>query len=95
MDRHAHIRSTKLCDNTAVAEFHVGVDNALRVKQHIHLLIGQAKQMVGFNHLKSLIDHGCRINRNFGTHTPVRMTQCVLHGNILKLIAGIVAERAA
>ncbi|MNN47173.1 hypothetical protein D3C81_1615850 [compost metagenome] len=50
---------------------------------------------MGFNDLQPFIDHGCRINRDFGPHAPVRMAKRILHCNILQLITGVIPERAA
>ncbi|MNR09332.1 hypothetical protein D3C85_1255280 [compost metagenome] len=68
------------------------MDNALRMEQHLNLFIRQTEQPVGFDDFQTFIDHGGRVNRDFGSHAPVGMAKRIFNCDIFKLIPGKVPE---
>ncbi|MOA40242.1 hypothetical protein D3C78_1620970 [compost metagenome] len=95
LNRNPHIRRAKLSYNAMIGKFHKRMDDAFRMDYYVDIIVGQAKQPMGLNHLKPFVHHRCGINRYFCAHGPVGMIQGLLHRDALKLGTGAVAERAA
>ena len=61
--------------------FNKGMNDALAVNHHIHLLQRQAVQAHGLNDFQALIHQCGAVHRNLGTHLPVGMLQCIGTGH--------------
>ena len=93
LDWQFHIRCSKLGHNSTIFKFDHGMNQALRLDYDLYLIKINSEQPLCLNHFKSFIYHGCRIYRYLLTHCPVRMLQCLFHGNILHLLFFPSAER--
>ena len=72
LDRQFHIRRSKLRHYRSIFKFHHRVYHTLWLQNDLYTIKIHIKQMTGFDHFQTLIDHRCRIYRNLASHAPVR-----------------------
>ena len=75
LNRQAHVGWPQGRPNRAIHELGHRVHQALPMQNHVDLLVWQAKQPVRFDDFESLVHQGCRIDRHFWPHHPVRVRQ--------------------
>ena len=71
------------------------MNHALAVNKNVYFIGGHIKEPRRFNKLQSLVHHCSRIDGNFCAHTPVRMLERLLDGDIFQVIACSAEERSA
>lgn len=54
---------------------HQGMDDGLRMHDHVDLVWGRSVQMHGLDDLQAFVHHGCRIDGNFLPHGPIGVLQ--------------------
>ena len=90
-----HIRIADLRYDGAILIFHHGMDQALRLHDHLNPVIGHAEQPVGFDDLQPFIKHGCRIDGDLPSHMPCGMLQTIRQRDLLQFLCRSPAERTA
>ena len=95
LNRQTHVRWGKLGDHRTVFVFHQRMNDRLGVNNDRQFLGGQAEQPASLDHLKSLVHHRGRIDRDLRPHPPVGVIERFFDGNPFHLFAGMMPKRAA
>ena len=88
-------RATLVREDGAVVEFDHGMDDALRMHDHVDALQRHAEEIVGFDDLKTFVQHGCAVHGDLAAHVPCGMGKHVAHGGSLHLFLRPCAQRTA
>ena len=95
LDGKSHIRGAQLGLEGAVDEADGGVDDALRVDDHLDRVVVDIVQPVRLDDLQALVGEGRRIDGDLGAHRPGRVLEGLLGCDGGHLVGGCVKERAA
>ena len=72
-DGDPHVGITQLCQYRAVDIFHHGMDDALRMDDHIQLLGRHVEEELGLDQLQTLVHERGRVDRDLAAHRPLGM----------------------
>jgi hypothetical protein len=75
LDRKSHVRGAQLGLEGAVHEPDGGVDDALRVDDHLDRVVVDIVQPVGLDDLQALVGERCGVDRDLGAHRPGRVAE--------------------
>ena len=81
LDRESHVGGAQLGLEGAVDEPDGGVDDALRVDDHLDRVVVDIVQPVRLDDLQALVGEGRRVDRDLGAHRPGRVPQGLLRGH--------------
>ena len=95
LDGNSHVRESELRLEGAVDELDQGMDEALRMDEHIDLLVVQIVQPACLDHLQALVGERCRVDRDLGAHRPVGVSERLVRGRRRDAFRWPVAERTA
>ena len=85
MDWQTHIRSTELRHHRSVLKTNHGMNNTLRLYEHMDILRFNIKKPLCLNNFQTFIYHCRRIRCNLVPHRPLRVRQRLLHRHLLQL----------
>ena len=85
----------QLGDRGAVGELDHRVHDRLRVHHHLDLVVVDAEQLVGLDHLEALVHQRRRVDRDLRAHLPRRVGQRLVDVDVGELGARAAAERPA
>ena len=95
LDGKAHIRLADLGKNRSVAELHHGMYQTLRLYHDADFFHRHTEQKTCLDHLQTFV-YQCRgVDRDFRSHAPVRVLQCILRAHIFQFFPLFAAERPA
>ena len=71
------------------------MDDRLRVNDDLDVVVVQAKEVVGLDHLQALVHQGGGIDRDLAPHAPVGVAGGIGHGGLVQISRVPVAEGTA
>ena len=95
LDRETHVRNAELGDNGAILIFHHGVNDALGMHEHLDLRGIHVKEPLGFDHFKSLVDEGGRVDGDLLAHGPGGVAKSVLRSYVFQILRFFATEGTA
>ena len=94
-DRQANIRRRGLRDGGAIAEFHHGMHDGLRMHGHIDAARWHIEQSVCFDDFKTFVHQRGRVDGHNRPHVPCGVVQGLFRRDVGHLVALPAAERTA
>ncbi|EKD61754.1 MAG: hypothetical protein ACD_54C00113G0001, partial [uncultured bacterium] len=70
-----HVRRAQMRHHRAIPKAHHGMNDRLRVDDHLDLCRLNAEKLTRFNNFQGFIEHRSAVDGNPRTHRPVRMRQ--------------------
>ena len=95
LDRKSHVRGAQLGLEGAVHEPDGGVDDALRVDDHLDRVVVDIVQPVGLDDLQALVGERRRVDRDLGAHRPGRVAERLGGRDRGELLGRRIEERTA
>ena len=94
-DGNAHVGHPELSDDRAVDVLDHGVDDGLRMHDHLHLRGLHVEEPAGLDDFEALVHQGGGVDGDLGAHLPRGVIERVLDGDGGKALLGRLAEGAA
>ena len=94
-DGQVHVGRAELRLDRAVFELDHRVYHRLRVDQHRDSFGRHPEEPAGFDHFESLVDERRRIDRDLGSHAPLRVSQGLFDSHFGEPLARYVAQCTA